>query len=50
MCVYCTDAPACDHERDSCAAIRGVYCAECQARLFGPPVEPACVCGPANAV
>src|SRR5258705_423383 len=23
MCVYCTEAPACDHERDSCAARRG---------------------------
>jgi hypothetical protein len=29
MCVYCKDAPACDHERDACAASRGERCPEC---------------------
>jgi hypothetical protein len=29
MCVYCKEAPACDHERDACAASRGEYCAQC---------------------
>jgi len=29
MCVYCKGAPACDHERDSCAASRGEFCATC---------------------
>ncbi len=29
MCVYCKDAPACEHERDSCAASRGERCTEC---------------------
>jgi hypothetical protein len=29
MCVYCKEAPACDHERDSCAASRGERCIEC---------------------
>ena len=29
MCVYCKDAPACDHERDACATSRGEFCAKC---------------------
>ena len=29
MCVYCKEAPGCDHERDACAASRGEYCAQC---------------------
>ncbi len=29
MCVHCKEAPACDHERDSCAASRGERCTEC---------------------
>ncbi len=29
MCVYCKGAPACDHERDFCAASRGERCIEC---------------------
>jgi len=29
MCVYCKGAPACDHERDVCAASRGERCATC---------------------
>jgi len=29
MCVYCKEAPACDHERDSCAASRGEHCPQC---------------------
>jgi len=29
MCVYCKGSPACDHERDSCEASRGDYCAKC---------------------
>jgi len=29
MCVYCKEAPACDHERDACAASRGERCPEC---------------------
>jgi len=29
MCVYCKEAPACDHERDACAASRGEHCSEC---------------------
>ena len=29
MCVYCKEAPACTHERDSCAASRGERCIEC---------------------
>jgi hypothetical protein len=30
MCVYCKDAPACDHERDACAASRGKRCTVCR--------------------
>ena len=30
MCVYCKEAPACDRERDACAASRGEYCAQCR--------------------
>jgi len=29
MCVYCKEAPSCDHEHDACAASRGEYCAKC---------------------
>jgi hypothetical protein len=29
MCVYCKEAPGCDHERDACAASLGEYCAKC---------------------
>ncbi len=29
MCVYCKGAPACDHERDACAASRGERCIQC---------------------
>jgi len=29
MCVYCKGAPACDHERDVCAASRGERCVKC---------------------
>ena len=29
MCVYCKETPACDHERDACAASRGERCIEC---------------------
>ncbi len=29
MCVYCKGAPACDHERDACAASRGERCVKC---------------------
>jgi hypothetical protein len=29
MCVYCKGAPACDHERDGCAASRGERCIQC---------------------
>jgi len=29
MCVYCKEAPACDHERDACAASQGEHCSEC---------------------
>ena len=29
MCVYCKEVPACDHERDACAASRGERCIEC---------------------
>lgn len=29
MCVYCKEAPGCDHERNACAASRGEYCAKC---------------------
>ena len=29
MCVYCKGAPACDHERDACAASRGEVCTKC---------------------
>ena len=29
MCVYCKEAPACDHERSACAASRGERCTEC---------------------
>jgi hypothetical protein len=29
MCVYCKEASACDHERDTCAASRGEHCATC---------------------
>jgi len=28
MCVYCQEAPTCDHERDACAASRGKRCIE----------------------
>ena len=41
MCVYCKEAPACDHERDACTASRGEYCAKCGHRsaafLSRPP-------------
>jgi hypothetical protein len=29
MCVYCKEAPACDHERDACEASRGERCIIC---------------------
>jgi hypothetical protein len=29
MCVYCKEAPGCDHERDACAASLGEYCPTC---------------------
>src|SRR5215831_14474506 len=29
MCVYCKEAPDCEHERDSCAASEGERCTEC---------------------
>jgi hypothetical protein len=29
MCVYCKEAPACDHERDACAASLGERCIQC---------------------
>jgi hypothetical protein len=29
MCVYCKEAPACDHERDACEASRGERCITC---------------------
>ena len=29
MCVYCKGAPACDHEREACAASRGERCIQC---------------------
>jgi hypothetical protein len=29
MCVYCKGTPACDHERDACAASRGGRCSTC---------------------
>ena len=28
MCVYCKEAPDCEHERDSCAASPGERCTE----------------------
>jgi len=30
MCVYCKGVPACDHERDVCAASRGERCITCR--------------------
>ena len=29
MCVYCKGVPACDHERDACAASWGEVCTKC---------------------
>ena len=29
MCVYCKEAPGCDHERDACAASLGERCIAC---------------------
>ncbi len=29
MCVYCKEAPACDHERDACSASQGERCVKC---------------------
>ena len=41
MCVYCKGAPACDHERDACAASRGERCPECgHGSTAFPPYTP----------
>ena len=37
MCVYCKEAPACDHERDSCAASRGEHCPQWPVEGDGEP-------------
>jgi hypothetical protein len=38
MCVYCKQVPACDHERDACAASRGRAMHRVWAQLRGDPV------------
>ena len=46
MCVYCTEDSACEHERDACAASRGVNCVDCGHTSSALPWHPPAFRGP----